>query len=135
MAKKYQYPIYPGEKFGGDSIIFNYINKELPMYLLRERITVKKFDGDTITNNLKKYHLQSKNGMRDKYQNNLQFEKYNIKSIVKHAIGYNAYSIATGIPFHQIIRNSPKKTLTLMMYPAGYAYYLKDIRGKEKSNT
>ena len=103
MAKKYQYPIYPGEKFGGDSIIFNYINKELPMYLLRERITVKKFDGDTITNNLKKYHLQSKNGMRDKYQNNLQFEKYNIKFIVKHTIGYNAYSIATGIPFHQIM--------------------------------
>ena len=55
--------------------------------------------------------------------------------IIKHTIGYNAYSIATGIPFHQIIRNSPKKTLTLMMYPAGYAYYLKDIRGKEKSNT
>lgn len=50
MAKKYQYPIYPGEKFGGDSIIFNYINKELPMVILRERITVKSFDGDTITN-------------------------------------------------------------------------------------
>lgn len=132
MAKKYQYPVYPGEKFGGDAIVFCYINKELPMVLLREPITIKKTDGDTITNNLKKYHLNSKNGMRDKYRVNLEFEKYNIANICKHTLGYVAYSIATNVSFYQIVKKSPKKLLTILMFPVASIYYrlhLKNYNG------
>ncbi|MCR4746438.1 MAG: glycosyltransferase family 2 protein [Lachnospiraceae bacterium] len=131
LVVKYRYPTFENEKFGGDAYVFNKMNDELPMLLLRKKIIGHGVGEDSITNNLLNYHLKSPNGMREHYRDTLEHEKYNKKNMIKHAIGYVAYSIMTGRGIGRTIASSPKKVLTTLMYPAGVLFYLRCNRLKE----
>lgn len=131
LVQKYEYPLFSKERFGGDSILFNYINSEFPMYLLREKISFREYMEDSITKNLLKYHLNSKNGMREHYKNALQFERFNQQNIMKHCIGFVAFSKITGKNFGYVMRNSPKKIRTFLMYPAGILHFCRLKKAEE----
>lgn len=120
LACQFRYPIYPNERFGGDSIVFNKVNELYPMVLLRDKLVVRQYLSDSITNNLLKNHLQSKNGMREHYRDCLMHETYNQVNIVKHCIGYISYCKMTGVK--KIVSNSPKKIRTFLLYPLGLIY-------------
>lgn len=127
LVQKYRYPIFPGENFGGDAFVFNKMNEEFPMYILRRPIIERGDFGESITRNLIKYHLTSPNGMREHYKDSLEHEKYSKKNIFKHCIGYIAYSKMTGIPFKDIIKMSPYKIITFLIFPLGYVYFIRCI--------
>lgn len=129
LIQKYEYPIFENEKFGGDSILFNQINDEYPMYLLREKISFREYMEDSITNNLSKFHMNSQNGMREHYKDALRHERYSKIRILKHCIGFVAFSKLTNRTFIQIIEETPKKLLTFLMYPIGILYVRKLKRG------
>lgn len=132
LVAKYRYPTFEGERFGGDSYVFNKMNDELPMLLLRKKIIGHGEGEDSITNNLKKHHLSSPNGMREHYRDTLEHEHYNKINMMKHCVGYIAYSIMTGVSVKKIINDSPKKLLTRTMYPMGALYYLRCMRLKKQ---
>ena len=132
LLKKYKYPVFNGERFGGDSIVFNKMNDELPMYILREKILGHGFGVASITNNLKYYHLSSPNGMREHYLDALLHERYNKKNILKHYIGYIGYSLLTGIRLKRIICKSPNKYLSLILLPLGVLFYAKCLIDRKK---
>ena len=77
LVQKYCYPVFENEKFGGDSLLFNKINDEYPMYLLRNPLVIREYLPDSITNNLLKNHINSANGMREHYKDAILHEKYN----------------------------------------------------------
>ena len=122
IAVRHRYKLYEYEKFGGDNIVFNAINDEFPMELLRDPVVIREYLPDSITNNLIKHHLASKNGMRDHYLDALKHEKYNQYNIFKHCIGYVAYSKMTGWRFKEIIANSPYKVRTVLFFVLGFFY-------------
>lgn len=55
---KYKYPVFEGEKFGGDNILYFKINEEYPEFLLREKLAIREYLPDSITNNLLQHHLK-----------------------------------------------------------------------------
>lgn len=125
LIKRFEYKVYEGEKFGGDNILYFKINEIFPEYLLKEKLAIREYLPDSITNNLLKYHLQSKRGMRDHYYDCLVHEHYNYLRIIKHVIGYIAYSKLINVNTIEIVKQSPKKALTFIMFPAGYVYFVR----------
>lgn len=125
LIQKYEYPLFTGEKFSGDSILFNRINDECPMLLLREKLYFREYLDDGLTKNMLRHHVNSKNGMREHYKDALVHEKYNQLSILKHCIGFVAFSKLSEKSFSQIMKETPKKIRTFFMYPAGLMYMKK----------
>ncbi len=125
VLQQYRYPIYKGERFGGDAILFNKINDQLPMYILRKCTIDRGFPEDSITNDLLRHHLASPNGMREHYKDTLEHECVNQWNILKHCIGYVAFSKLTGRRINEIIRKSPKAIRTFCYYPFGLILYYK----------
>lgn len=137
LIQKYNYPLYRGEKFGGDSLVYNWINDEHPSCLLRSCVAHREYMPDSITNSLLKHHLCSPNGMTDHYNELIRVEKYNKKNILKHAIGYLAYGLISGRGFLRILRESNRKNLTNMLLLPGllYAVYLRRKKMKIECGT
>lgn len=121
----FKYPIYEGELFGGDSIVFNLCCDVAPLYIYPEKLIHLESQSDSITNNLLKYHLNSPNGMREKYNDNLRVEKYNKASIFKHAIGFIAFSYLTEKNWKYVWEISNNRPACLLMAIPGYLYYRK----------
>lgn len=128
LVKKYAYPVFEGEKFGGDSIVFNAMNEEAPMYILRKCICKKGMPKVSITSDLRRYHLTSPNGMREHYKDTLAHERYNKWNIIKHSIGYISYAKITGEGYREIQADSPKKMITFLLYPVGIFYKIFSLR-------
>jgi len=120
LAKKYRYPEYPGEKFGGDSIVMNYINQEAPMILCRRALCFREYPFDSITLNLKKHKANSPNGQADYFRQSLELDSHQKWRLFKHAVGYVCASRMAGRG--RIIAGSPKKLLTVLAYIPGLIY-------------
>lgn len=123
LVQKYSYPVFEGEKFTGDSILFNQISEEYPMYILREGLLIREYLDDGLTKNLLQHHISSPNGMREHYKDAILHEKYNKINICKHYIGYIAFAKFTGWNFKKIISDAPKKKNILLFYLPGCLYY------------
>lgn len=103
------------------------------MHIFRKNILERGDGSDSITNNLLEYHLKSPNGMREHYKDAIFHERYNKKNIVKHSIGYIGYSIMTKVKPIDIIKYSPYKGLTILLYPLGIIFYFRCKVIKEKN--
>ena len=119
----FKYPIYEGERFGGDAIVFNLCCDIAPLYIFPEKLIHLESQADSITNNLLRYHLNSPNGMREKYNDDLRLEKYNKVSILKHAVGYIAFSYLTGKSWRYVWRTANNRMACLLMSIPGFIYY------------
>ncbi len=132
ILQKYEYPVFEGEKFGGDAILFNRINEDAPMYIWRKPIIKRRNPKDSITNNVKKHHLASPNGMREHYRDCLLHESYDNWKIMKHCAGYIAYSLMIGADIYEIIMGSSKKIRTCCAFPAGVMCFFKNKYDERK---
>ena len=132
LLQKYEYPLYNGEKFGGDELVFNWINDEYPMWILREIVAHRDYMPDSITNNLLKNHLLSSNGMADHYNEQIRVERCNKKNIIKHCIGYIGYSVLSRRNIFKILKLSNRKLLTVFLLAPGiiYGFRLRSIKKK-----
>ena len=130
------YRVYPGERFGGDAVIFNKMNDIYPMALFHRKLCHREYQTDSITNNLKKHHYSSPRGMRDHYLDALYHEKYNKKNIIKHMIGFETFSIISGDLFFENIKKIDRKLLYILLYLPGYAYaiYLRYMNGRREDS-
>lgn len=135
LIQKYSYPLYKGEKFGGDSLVYNWINDECPQWILREIVAHRDYMPDSITNNLLKNHVLSANGMTDHYNERLRVEKYQKLKIIKHSIGYVAYGLVAGRRLSKVLQESNRKGLTCFLAFPGFLYSLKlrSFRNKLKT--
>ena len=132
LLQKYEYPLYSGEKFGGDELVFNWINDEYPMWILRKIVAHRDYMPDSITNNLLKNHLLSSNGMTDHYNEQIRVERYNKKNIIKHCIGYIGYSILSKRNIFKILKLSNRKPLTVFLLAPGIIYGFRLMSIKKK---
>lgn len=132
ILKQFKYPIFPGEKFGGDELVFDYCCDVAPLYIYPEKLVHLESQADSITNNLLKYHLNSPNGIREHYNECLRTERFNKKNILKHAIGYTAYSYLTNNSWEYVWNNSYNKAASVITALPGYLYYLRLKRMREQ---
>jgi glycosyltransferase involved in cell wall biosynthesis len=125
LMKKVAYPIFEGEKFGGDAIIFTEINDMCPMYLLNEPLEYRSEKcSDSISNNLIRYHINSPNGMREYYKGEIYTINYQKIILLKKGIGYVGFSFFTGISSKIIINDSPKKYIAVICFIPGFMYFV-----------
>lgn len=62
VAKQYRFPIFPGEKFVGESVIYDRFDREHVVFLLPEVITVCEYQPDGYSSNFGKLMKQNPNG-------------------------------------------------------------------------
>ena len=138
LIQKYNYPLFKGEKFGGDSLVYNWINDNYPQYLLKSVVAHRDYMPDSITNNLLKNHLLSPNGMTEHYNEQIRVEQYNKKNLIKHGIGYIAYGIISGRGILRTLNESNRKALTNTLLIPGMIYalrlYLEKLRLEGKQS-
>lgn len=132
--QRYNYPYYKGEKFTGDSIVFNKINDEKPMLLVRESFEHREYINDGLTNNRNSYHFSAPNGMADHYYDAIEHEHVNKVNRLKHTLGYIAYAKFSGRPTSEVVRCLKLQKISLLLYPLGlgYFYFLKRQSKKSK---
>lgn len=54
IARKYPFPVFPGERFVGENVVYDRIERECKMVLLSETITVCEYLGEGYTSNFDK---------------------------------------------------------------------------------
>lgn len=112
-----EYPEYPGEKLVPLGYKYNLVAKSYPMLILNEVVCLVEYQASGSTNNIIKQYVKSCNGYADSKCLNLSF-KQNFKREIKDVLLYIACSIIARRK--NIVKNSPKKFLTVILFPLGF---------------
>lgn len=121
VLKQYHYPIIPGEKFIGESYLYELINTTY--YIERKKIYIAEYQEDGLTHGYLKLHVNNPKGYKLLKEQVMIAEKPFIHQF-KGGIMYVAACLLCGDKY--IIRNSPRKGITLLAFPFGVlAYYKK----------
>lgn len=124
--KKYRYPIFPGEKFIGESYVYCQIGADYTMIVSHAKMYMCEYREDGLTAQYKWLHIKSPKGYKLLKQQVMTQPKPLIDQF-KGAIMYVA-----GCKLckeRRIVFDSPRPLMTMLAYPAGVlAYYVKYYR-------
>ncbi len=123
VLKKYRYPIVEGEKFIGESYVYEQIGLEYDNYIDRNKLYYCKYREDGLTANYLYLHIYNPIGYKMLKQQMMTTPK----PLWHQYRGAIMYVAACKLCRNKnVIRNSPRKVLTLFAYPLGLlAYYKK----------
>ncbi|MFI3201318.1 MAG: glycosyltransferase family A protein [Eubacteriales bacterium] len=128
VIQKYRYPIIQGEKFIGESYLYEKINAKY--YIIRDRLYFAEYRSDGLTANCLRLHVNNPRGYKILKEQVMVTPKGLIWKI-KGAILYIAACKLCGDK--KIIQNSQNKTLVFCVYPIGiFAYCVRYKRIKDK---
>ena len=122
IMKKYAFPVIEGEKFIPEGYLYNKLDKEGPMKILREGLYLCEYLDDGYTANVDKL-------IYNNYKGYILHLKTRIKEVDSFSekffdsIRYDAISI--GHSCNNIVKNSEDKILSILAYLPGYILYRK----------
>lgn len=120
IFQRYKYPIFPGEKFIGDSLIMNRANEHGQMMVVQKSLYIREYLSDSITNNILRVGYASPKGMALYYKETIKYYKYNRIKRAVYAMKYVAFSrIGKTKIFDKKVTN---KFCISMMYLPGIFY-------------
>lgn len=118
--ENYPYPVFSGEKFIGDSLIFNRMSKQGGMIVLKKSLYVREYPEDSLTKNIDRVHYHSPRGMALYYKETMSYYKEYLTRKINCAMKYVAFSRIA----HQKIftEDLDSKTFVVLMYLPGIIY-------------
>lgn len=121
IIKKYNFPSFPGEKFVPEAYLYDLIDQEGQLIILKEALYCCEYLEDGYSQNMAKLLKQNPKGYIAYIKQRLKFDK-GIKQKVLDTIRYISICIAS----HQraYISNSVFPIITILMWPIGYLFYL-----------
>lgn len=122
ILKKYPFPIFKGERFLSEAIIWNTIAFDYDTAYINKPIYVADYLDDGLSKNFFKLVYKNPNGARLN-SNMFLNKKFKLKIRLKNAILYDGYSIVSKIKLKNIIGESNNKLLSLLFLVPGYIYY------------
>lgn len=126
ILKKYPFPEFLGEKFLGESYLWNLVGFNYDTVYINQIIYVCEYLDGGLTKSGRKLRISCPNGgMEDckTYFIKNSNRKVNIKILIKEAWLYVCYGKFAGYKAKQIMQNSGRKGLVLFNYPFGYLLY------------
>ena len=120
--KTYRYPIIEGEKFIGESYLYEQIGSDYDFYLTDDNLYYYHYQEDGLTANYLNLHI--KNPIGNKCLKELEIKTPKpLSKRFKCAVMYVAACLLCGD--RNIVKNSPRKILTFFAYPLGIVAYKK----------
>lgn len=124
IIRQFPFPVQEGEKFIPEGFIYSQIDRSYKMIVLSKEIMICEYLADGYTNNGVITFVQNPKGMRlvkNAYIRQLRFDK----QYLINGIDYVAASLFEGRTAVNIISESNKKLVTIMVLPFGYMrFYL-----------
>lgn len=131
IIKKYPFPVFEGEKFTTEALIYNRISKKYKMLYINEKIEIKQYHDDGLTAKYNDLLLRNPKGQA-LYHNERNRHKMSFKQkILNNAVYYKFCKIA-GYPFRKIWNESESKGMLLLGLPLGM-YMVSKEKSKLKS--
>lgn len=127
VLKKYRYPIISGEKFIGESYVYEQIGTMY--YIDRNKLYYAKYREDGLTANYLRLHVDSPKGYK-LLKEQVMIKPKPLWHQFRGAIMYVAACMLC--EEKNIVCNSPRKIMTLCAYPFGVLAYYKKYYGLVK---
>lgn len=122
IMEKYSYPLFPGEKFIADSIIFNRMSQEGGMIVLRKALCIRDYPEDGLTKNLASVHYHSPRGMAFFYKETMRHYQGYFARKLNCAMKYVSFSKIAGQKIYTEDLEVGQKCLISLMYIPGVIY-------------
>ena len=109
--------VFPGEKDFNPHLMHLQISEKFDFLIMNEKLCVVEYQPDGMTNTVFKQYLRSPRSFRETRLYEMSIKNAPFKFVVKKTIHYVSSCIVSGEP---CISASPRKLLTLLMYPFGW---------------
>jgi len=108
--------VFPGEKDFNPHIMHLQISEKYDFLVMNEKLCVVEYQPDGMTNTIFKQYLRSPKSFRETRLYEMRIKGTSPKFVIKKTIHYVSSCIISGEP---CISASPRKLLTVLLYPLG----------------
>lgn len=122
IVSKYKFPQFKSEKFVPEAYLYDLIDRDGELFLLRKVLYCCEYLDDGYTKNMAKLLIENPSGYLTYIKQRLMFDK-NLKNKILNTIRYTAICIAVGK--EKYIRKSIFPIITIFTLPIGYILYIK----------
>lgn len=123
--KKVRFPYFKGEKFVPEAYLYDQLDRMGELYICRSCLYICEYMPDGYTANIRRLHIDNKNGMLAYLTQRLHIDRA-LKHKILDTIRYLALAIATDERY--CIRKSVYPVLAFLLYPLGYAFFIKEYK-------
>ena len=125
IIKKFPFPVFDGEKFVTEAVVYNRICRNYKMLYVNEKIEIKEYQGDGLTSKYNDLLVKNPKGQA-LYHNEKNRHKMTFKEkILNNAVYYKFCKIA-GYNFKKIISEAESRFFLLISIPIGYCMWWKE---------
>ena len=118
IIKKYKFPVFEGEKFITEAVVYNRICEKYKMVYVNEKIEIKEYQEDGLTAKYNNLLLRNPKGQA-LYHNEINSQKLTFKQkILNNAVYYKFCKVA-GYKFGKIFKESKNKLFLIFAIPVG----------------
>lgn len=122
VLKKYKFPVFEGEKFMSEGIVWYRIGKEYDALYVNKAIYITEYLPGGLTKSGRNLRIKCPLGGIEASKEGMSKE-VNLKQRVKHTLLYVSYSYFANKDLKDIINNNNNKYLTIASIPLGYCLY------------
>lgn len=130
IIKKYKFPQFKGEKFVPEAYLYDLLDSEGKLYILRKAVYVCEYLPDGYTRNMRRIIKKNPRGYMAYINQRIKLDK-SFSSKCKDIVRYIAVSKCYFPKAGNVIANSICVWLTVMLYPVGAYYYKKLYKSEE----
>lgn len=124
IIKRYPFPVFEGEKFITEAVVYNRICQNYRMIYVNEKIEIKEYQNDGLTAKYNSLLLKNPKGQAHYHNERNKYEMSFKEKILNNAV-YFKFCRAAGYSFAKIWKKSENKLFLLMGMPIGVYMSLK----------
>ena len=124
IIKEYPFPVYEGEKFITEAVVYNRISEKHKMLYINEKIEIKEYQENGLTSGYNSLLLRNPKGQA-LYHNERNRHSMSFKEKLLNNAVYYKFCKTAGYKFSKIWKDSEGKIFLLMALPVGIYMTLK----------
>lgn len=126
VLREFPFPEIPGERFIAEGLVWNRVARKYKTRFVNEAVRIYHESGDSLTANAARIRAESPVGARLYYGEYLA-QPLPLRLIVRNLINYIRFSLHGSYGLGSIIVESGRRVFALLLFPLGYAVFLRDV--------
>ena len=125
ILKQFPFPVFKGEKFTTEAVVYNRIYEKYKMLYINEKIEIKEYQGDGLTSKYNELLMRNPQGQA-LYHNERNRHKMTFKEKIFNNAVYYKFCKTAGYNFKKIIIEAESRFFLLISIPIGYYMWWKE---------
>lgn len=125
ILKQFPFPVFKGEKFTTEAVVYNRISEKYKMLYVNEKIEIKEYQGDGLTSKYNDLLMRNPQGQA-LYHNERNRHKMTFKEKIFNNAVYYKFCKTAGYNFKKIISEAESRFFLLISIPIGYYMWWKE---------